>query len=110
MKHFLMSAVLLITVIAMTSFQSPYPPKKMVLTKEITLTILYDNYKYEDGFKNSWGFSCLIEGAGKDPQDVDIIILSHIHGDHTGGVTEFLESRTGIDVYMPQSFPEEFRK
>ncbi|KPL13431.1 MAG: hypothetical protein AMS26_14520 [Bacteroides sp. SM23_62] len=100
--------------------------------KEFTLTILYDNYKYEEGFKNSWGFSCLIEGtgqtilfdtggndgnlmhnfraAGKDPGEVDMIILSHIHWDHTGGISEFLESRTGIEVYMPRSFPDEFKK
>ncbi len=63
MKHFLMLVALLITVIAMASFHSPDPPIKMESAKEITLTILYDNYKYEDGFKNSWGFSCLIEGA-----------------------------------------------
>lgn len=104
----------------------------MELAKEITLTILYDNYQYEEGYKNSWGFSCLIEGAGptilfdtgsedgylmhnfkaagKDPRDVDMIILSHIHWDHTGGLTEFLESKTGIDVFMPRSFPAEFQK
>ena len=104
----------------------------MEKANEITLTVLYDNYPYQEGFKNSWGFSCLIEGtgrtilfdtgakdgnlmhnfkaAGKDPQEVDMIILSHIHWDHTGGITEFLESKTGIDVYMPQSFPDEFKK
>ena len=132
MKHFLMSSALLITVIVMTSFHTPNPPIKMKLTNEITLTILYDNYKYEEGFKNNWGFSCLIEGAGptilfdtgskdgilmhnfkaagKDPHDVDMIILSHNHSDHTGGITELLEAQTGIDVYVPQSFPDEFKK
>ncbi len=132
MKHFLISAALLITVFAMTSFHCPNPPKKMEQSQEITLTILYDNYKYEEGYKNSWGFSCLIEGAGqtilfdtggkdgnlmhnfrvagKDPKDVDMIILSHIHWDHTGGITEFLEAKTGIEVYMPQSFPDQFKK
>ena len=132
MKHYLMLAALLISVIIMTSFHTPNPPIKMKLTEEITLTILYDNYKYEEGFKNSWGFSCLIEGAGptilfdtgskdgilmhnfkaagKDPKDVDMIILSHIHSDHTGGIAEFLELKTGIDVYLPQSFPDEFKK
>lgn len=132
MKHFLTLAGLLMTVIAMTSFHIPNPPMKMELTNEITLTILYDNYKYEEGYKNSWGFSCLIEGAGptilfdtgskdgylmhnfkaagKDPRKVDMIILSHNHWDHTGGLTEFLESKTGIDVFMPRSFPAEFQK
>lgn len=132
MKHFLMITALLISITAMTSFHNPNSPVKMELTKEITLTILYDNYQYEEGFKNSWGFSCLIEGAGptilfdtggkdgnlmfnfkaagKDPQNVDMIILSHNHWDHTGGISEFLESKTGIDVFMPRSFPEEFKK
>ena len=132
MKHFILSAIWLIAAFAMTSFYIPDPVKKMEMSEDITLTILYDNYKYEKGFKNSWGFSCLIEGtgqtilfdtgdndgnlmhnfkaAGKDPKEVDMIILSHIHGDHTGGITEFLESKTGIDVYMPHSFPEEFKK
>ena len=132
MKNLLLLTGLLISAFVMTSFRTPYPPGKMEISKEITLTILYDNYKYEDGFRNSWGFSCLIEGtgqtilfdtggkdgnlmhnfkaAGKDPQDVDMIILSHIHSDHTGGIAEFLESKTGIDVYMPESFPEEFKK
>lgn len=132
MKLLLMWAVLPISIFAMTSFCTPNPPTNMNFSKEITLTILYDNYKYEEGFKNSWGFSCLIEGAGptilfdtggkdgnlmhnfkaagKDPQKVDMIILSHNHWDHTGGISEFLKSKTGIDVYMPRSFPEEFIK
>ena len=42
--------------------------------------------------------------------DVDIVILSHFHLDHTGGLMEFLEYRSGIDVYMPQSFPDPFQK
>jgi len=132
MKHFLLFTALLLFVITMTSFHNPNPPTKMKLSNEITLTILYDNYKYEEGYKNNWGFSCLIEGAGptilfdtgnkdgilmhnfkaagKDPKAVDMIVLSHIHSDHTGGITEFLEAKTGIDVYMPQSFPDEFKK
>lgn len=132
MKHPFNMVLPLIASITLTSFQSPNPPKKMELSKEITLTILYDNYQFKEGFKNSWGFSCLIEGAGptilfdtggkegnlmhnfkaagKDPQDVDMIILSHIHWDHTGGITKFLESKTGIDVYMPRSFPADLIK
>jgi 7,8-dihydropterin-6-yl-methyl-4-(beta-D-ribofuranosyl)aminobenzene 5'-phosphate synthase len=132
MEKILISSGLLITVLALTSLQNPKSLRKMGTGKEFTLTILYDNYKYEEGFKNNWGFSCLIEGtgqtilfdtggndgnlmhnfraAGKDPGEVDMIILSHIHWDHTGGIFEFLESRTGIEVYMPRSFPDELKK
>jgi len=132
MEKILISSGLIIAVLALTSLHNPKSLRKMGPGKEFTLTILYDNYKYEEGFKNSWGFSCLIEGtgqtilfdtggndgnlmhnfraAGKDPGEVDMIILSHIHWDHTGGISEFLESRTGIEVYMPRSFPDEFKK
>jgi 7,8-dihydropterin-6-yl-methyl-4-(beta-D-ribofuranosyl)aminobenzene 5'-phosphate synthase len=132
MKRFYSFCLLLATALALTSFHVPKLPEKMESPKNITLTILYDNYKYDEGFRNSWGFSCLIEGsgqtilfdtggddgnlmhnfraAGKDPRDVDMVILSHIHGDHTGGLMEFLESRSGIKVYMPQSFPEDFQQ
>ncbi len=132
MKNIIILAGLLIADLVATSFHIPKTTTKMEKANEITLTVLYDNYPYQEGFKNSWGFSCLIEGtgrtilfdtgakdgnlmhnfkaAGKDPQEVDMIILSHIHWDHTGGITEFLESKTGIDVYMPQSFPDEFKK
>lgn len=104
----------------------------MDATPEITLTILYDNYQFDEKYKSSWGFACLIEGtektilfdtggkdgklmdnmrtAGKDPADVDIIVLSHSHWDHVGGLREFLGSATGVDVIMPGSFPEDIRK
>ena len=48
--------------------------------------------------------------AGKDPNDVDLIVLSHIHWDHTGGLSDFLDSKTGIDVYVPASFPDDFKQ
>jgi 7,8-dihydropterin-6-yl-methyl-4-(beta-D-ribofuranosyl)aminobenzene 5'-phosphate synthase len=98
----------------------------------VTLTVLYDNYNFDENFKSSWGFSCLIESpdrtilfdcggndgalmdnfkaAGKDPGKVDLVILSHIHWDHTGGLPEFLSSRTAIDVFVPSSFPDEIKE
>lgn len=96
----------------------------------ITLTILYDNYVFSEGTQADWGFSCLIQGTEKtilfdtgtqseilfhnidrlkvDPKAVDLVVLSHIHGDHTGGLMAFLDKNNSVTVYIPASFPDDF--
>jgi 7,8-dihydropterin-6-yl-methyl-4-(beta-D-ribofuranosyl)aminobenzene 5'-phosphate synthase len=96
------------------------------------LTILYDNNPYDYRLKSSWGFSCLIELEGKtvlfdtggdgeillynmrilnkDPKTIDMIVLSHIHGDHTGGLWSLLQGKSTLKVYIPDSFPQEFEQ
>jgi 7,8-dihydropterin-6-yl-methyl-4-(beta-D-ribofuranosyl)aminobenzene 5'-phosphate synthase len=96
------------------------------------LTILYDNNPYDYRLKSSWGFSCLIEFEGKtilfdtggdgevllynmrvlnkDPKTIDMIVLSHIHGDHTGGLWSLLGEMPRLKVYIPGSFPQEFEQ
>ncbi len=87
------------------------------------LTILYDNESRIDGLKADWGFSCLIEGAGTrllfdtgtngalllenmktlgiDPMSIDEVFLSHIHFDHIGGLSSFLNANGNTKVYAP---------
>lgn len=94
------------------------------------ITILYDNYIFTEGTKADWGFSCLIEGTEKtilfdtgtnpdilwhnikqlniDVDKIDLIAISHIHGDHTGGLFSILEEKKDIPVYIPASFPDSF--
>jgi 7,8-dihydropterin-6-yl-methyl-4-(beta-D-ribofuranosyl)aminobenzene 5'-phosphate synthase len=96
----------------------------------LRFTILYDNYLYKEGTTPDWGFSCLIEGTektilfdtGTQPQilmhninflNVDLskvqqIVISHIHGDHTGGLSAVLERNHDVTVFIPISFPSEF--
>jgi 7,8-dihydropterin-6-yl-methyl-4-(beta-D-ribofuranosyl)aminobenzene 5'-phosphate synthase len=96
----------------------------------LRFTVLYDNYLYQEGTKPDWGFSCLIEGTektilfdtGTQPQilmhnagvlSVDLkkinqIVISHIHGDHTGGLSAVLEQNPNVTVFFPVSFPPEF--
>ncbi|OGD22000.1 MAG: hypothetical protein A2W03_07035 [Candidatus Aminicenantes bacterium RBG_16_63_16] len=79
----------------------------------ITITVLYDNYPSREGLKTDRGFSCLIRGTEKtvlfdtgarseilfhnfaalkiDPQDADLVVISHTHGDHTGGRSRFFD-------------------
>jgi 7,8-dihydropterin-6-yl-methyl-4-(beta-D-ribofuranosyl)aminobenzene 5'-phosphate synthase len=93
----------------------------------VTITIVYDNNEYDGRLETAWGFSCLVEGPEKtilfdtggdsatllrnmralgiDPRDMDVIIISHVHGDHVGGLAGFLEENHAVTVYLPQSFP-----
>jgi 7,8-dihydropterin-6-yl-methyl-4-(beta-D-ribofuranosyl)aminobenzene 5'-phosphate synthase len=97
----------------------------------ITITIVYDNNEYDEQLETAWGFSCLVEGPEKtilfdtggdsamllrnmrtlgiDPQDVDVVVISHVHGDHVGGLAGFLEENHAVTVYLPQSFPESIK-
>ncbi len=98
---------------------------------DLTITVVYDNNPYKEGLETAWGFSALITGAEKtilfdtggngslllnnmkklaiEPNSIDTVVLSHIHGDHTGGLGSFLEKNPEISVYLPQSFPKRFK-
>ena len=99
--------------------------------EEMTLTVVYNNLPYNRNLKTSWGNACLIEGEEEtilfdtggdgsillsnlkelkiDPSDIDVVVLSHIHGDHIGGLWKFLEENSKIRVYFPHSFPQSFK-
>jgi 7,8-dihydropterin-6-yl-methyl-4-(beta-D-ribofuranosyl)aminobenzene 5'-phosphate synthase len=98
--------------------------------KKLKITILYNNYLHTEGTRPDWGFSCLIEGpertilfdTGTQPDilmhnvdllkvdltRVDAIVISHNHGDHTGGLLRVLELVKDVPVYLPHSFPYDF--
>jgi 7,8-dihydropterin-6-yl-methyl-4-(beta-D-ribofuranosyl)aminobenzene 5'-phosphate synthase len=89
----------------------------------VEFTILYDNNPDVEGLRTGWGFASLIElpagtllfdtggdgpallanfeALGKDPRAVDVVVLSHAHGDHTGGLAALLESGAAPTVYVP---------
>ena len=96
----------------------------------VTATIIYDNYVHTDGLKADWGYSILIEGAGKtilfdtgtnpkifrenfekmklDASNIDEVFISHEHGDHFGGLHEFLSLNKEVKVVVPETFSERF--
>ena len=98
--------------------------------KEVTFTIIYDNHPFSDPYIGDWGFSCLIEGKEKtilfdtgtnpdifrknlenlnvDINRIDLIVISHNHGDHTGGLPVILEKRKDLPLYIPTSVEEQF--
>jgi 7,8-dihydropterin-6-yl-methyl-4-(beta-D-ribofuranosyl)aminobenzene 5'-phosphate synthase len=107
---------------------------------QITLTDLFDNFLSNPPIKGTttdWGFSCLIEGTektilfdtggglsgyngyiliqninslGKIFDNIDLIVISHDHPDHTGGLNNVLAIKTGIPVYLGYSLGLSFRQ
>lgn len=104
----------------------------LIPAEDLTITVIYDNNPYDPNLDIGWGFSCLIEGAEKtilfdtgrdgtlllknmeklgiDSGEVDVIILSHIHGDHTDGLPAVLRKNSDVTVYVLQSFPYQFKE
>jgi len=94
---------------------------------ETKITIIYDNNIWKEGLKNAWGFSCLVKAYDKrilfdtggrstillnnmeklniDIRSIDEIFISHAHGDHTGGLSDFLKVNP-VKIYFPSSYQE----
>ncbi|MHC1585061.1 MAG: MBL fold metallo-hydrolase [Candidatus Syntropharchaeia archaeon] len=96
----------------------------------VTITIIYDNNPWDNRLKIAWGFSCLIEGKkkvlfdtggdpdtlienmealGKNPGNIDFVVLSHSHSDHTGGISAVL-GKGKTKIFLGVSFPERFKE
>ena len=112
--------------------QKAEPNDIAVDANNINVTVVYDNNPYKEGLKTAWGFSCIITGTEKtilfdtggngqlllenmakthvDVNSIEIVVLSHIHGDHTGGLQKFIKKNPKVDVYLPKSFPRRFKE
>jgi len=86
--------------------------------KNLSITVSYDNNPYNKRLTTAWGFSCVIKGTEKiilfdtggdgsilvtnleeldiNPREIDLVVLSHIHGDHVGGLPSFLEKNPEV--------------
>ncbi|MDX9862091.1 MAG: MBL fold metallo-hydrolase [Rhodospirillales bacterium] len=100
--------------------------------RDVTITVLYNNNTGDPRLRAAHGLSCLIEGLsrtilfdtggdgdilldnmavlGKDPKAVEMVVLSHAHWDHSGGLFAFLhKARPGIEAFIPRAVSPVFR-
>jgi 7,8-dihydropterin-6-yl-methyl-4-(beta-D-ribofuranosyl)aminobenzene 5'-phosphate synthase len=109
------------------TLKTVFPP-----TETLTITIIYDNNDFDQRLKTAWGFSALVEYhdhtllfdtggdgpmllenmriLGIEPTQIESVMLSHGHADHTGGLGGLLEYGARPTVYMPPSFSSVFKK
>jgi 7,8-dihydropterin-6-yl-methyl-4-(beta-D-ribofuranosyl)aminobenzene 5'-phosphate synthase len=95
------------------------------------IKIIYNNIVDDEDFERAGGFSCVVEGLEKtilfdtggngnilmknmekmgiDPGSIDLVMLSHFHWDHTEGLDEFLKKNSKVIVFVPASFPKEWK-
>lgn len=103
----------------------------MVHMEKLNITVVFDNNPFRPGLTTSWGFSSLITGTGKtilfdtggdgavllanmkelgiDPAAIDIVVLSHAHRDHVGGLEDLLAVNPAVTVFLPRSFSAPFK-
>ena len=96
----------------------------------IDITVLFDDAAGDERLIPAHGMSCLIEGMestvlfdtgcdghillanmetlGKDPARVDVVVISHHHWDHMGGLWELLRRSGPVHLFIPKSFSAEF--
>jgi len=93
-----------------------------------TLTLICDNRPYKEGLIPSWGLSVGLkdkdgwtlfdlgnspdiflhnfQSLGGDLREVNRIVFSHLHHDHTGGLGAFRDIGRPIELYLPEPIPD----
>jgi len=88
------------------------------------ITVLYDAFGKTSSMRKDWGFSVFIEYGGKrilfdtgnnaeifehnvkakgiDLTDLDFVVVTHRHGDHTSGLNHLLKVNPDVKIYVPK--------
>lgn len=91
--------------------------------------ILFDNDALNNKFSMGWGFSCIIDNSilfdtGEDSEylfnnmkkmnidisNIEAVVISHDHWDHTRGLWGLLKIKNNIIVHICSDFDDSFRK
>jgi 7,8-dihydropterin-6-yl-methyl-4-(beta-D-ribofuranosyl)aminobenzene 5'-phosphate synthase len=100
------------------------PVKAAAPDSKNQITILYDAFGTDPSMTKDWGFSALVEIAGKrilfdtgndadifaanvkakgvDLKTLDFVVLSHRHSDHMAGLNYVLSVNPTVKIYAPK--------
>ncbi len=92
------------------------------------VTIIYDNTTSRAELKADWGFSAFVEAEGGkiffdtgangeillsnmqrlkiNPKKIEDVFISHLHWDHTGGLSSFLRLNNQVKLWIPSYLSE----
>ena len=120
MKRLIIINILLLIMARTTNAQQ--------ISDNIVITILYNNISVSDSILADHGFSCLIESGdhfclfdagrmadkfmtnvsklGVNCSRINQVFISHIHGDHIGGLFDILAQCNQPTLYLPFSYPQ----
>jgi len=97
----------------------------------LVIRVIYNNVVHDGDLEGRWGFACVIEGMeetilfdtggdgkllmknmkkmGIDPSSIEMVVISHEHNDHIGGLEAFLKKNDRAIVFTPASFSEKYK-
>lgn len=98
--------------------------KRDALPRSAQLTVLYDAFGRNPKLEKDWGYAALVEfegrrilfDTGNDPSifernvralgvdltTLDLVVVSHRHGDHTTGLAYLLSVNPNVQIYAPK--------
>ncbi len=116
---------------ASVNFSEALPINSMEEVRSVDITIVYDNVPFDKNFLTGFGFACLLEVKNSDGEhcilfdtggnfsklnanikrtghtieDIELVVISHNHFDHTGGLSGLEYQNPDIKVFLPKSAP-----
>lgn len=111
------------TLLGFSIAAAPLAPAPFPSSVPAKVTILYDAFGDQPGLQRDWGFAALVEYGGHrilfdagndgavfernvralkvDLRRLDFAVISHRHGDHTGGLAYLLRVNPNVKIYVP---------
>jgi 7,8-dihydropterin-6-yl-methyl-4-(beta-D-ribofuranosyl)aminobenzene 5'-phosphate synthase len=113
-------SIVLFLVLSLGGITSAEPPSRELPNR---VTILYDSFGKSPAVTLDWGYAALVESSGKrilfdtgnnarifernvkalgvDLKNIDFVVISHRHADHTSGLNYLLSVNPKVKIYVP---------